>query len=265
MYDAIKALAHTIPSNAQAVAGYVDGLYAWTDAEWALFPNALKVRIAVFSTTNDGDVLDSEPGNGTPAQAVDWVLMRRAAGKDPIVYCNELNYSYGLPALRLAFQQRGVPDPHYWVSNYDGIATIPAGLLGKQYTDNPPDNNYDTSVMLDILSSIIDPAPVDPPAIPKDEDMPQQIESLAVKADGQYVYAFPKGAYREVAFVTDEFGPDHASLRVVLWTPPANPDIRTVTVPTGSTVVAFPNAAQTYAVSVTREDSGSHPIGVAFA
>ena len=112
------------------------------------------------------------------------------------------------------------------------------------------------------------PAPVDPPPAPatfKDLDMPQQIESLDVKADGQYMYSFSKGEYREVAFVADTFGAAAAQLRVVIWTAPKNPDIRAVSVPTGSNVIAFPDPANTYAVSVVRQDTtGKFPVGVNF-
>lgn len=264
MYDAIGDLAHAIPRNAQAVAGYVDGLYAWTPAEWGLFPNSLKVRIAVFATTNDGDVLDCEPGNCTPAEAVDWVLMRRAAGHDPIVYCNQLSTTVGLPALRLAHQQRGVPDPHYWVANYDGIATIPAGTLGKQYTDNPPNYPYDTSVMLDSLASILANAPA-PNTNQEDDDMPEPILPLSEHASGEYAYAFPKGKYHEVAFVVDTFGDTNAQLRVVAWSTSGPSVFDNQGVFTGhSTVIPFPDPANTYALTVKREDTDSHPVAVAF-
>lgn len=146
MFDGIDSDAAQIPRDAAMVAGYVDGLYKWSDAEWNLFPNAVKVRIAVFATTNDGHVLDCEPGNCTPAQAVDWVLLRRQSGADPTVYCNQLNPTTGWPAVREAFRARGVPEPHYWVANYDGNQQIPAGAIGKQYADQ---GSYDLSVMAD--------------------------------------------------------------------------------------------------------------------
>ena len=87
MYDGINA--SRLPRDAQLAAGYVDGLYAWSAADWARFsPGTVRVRIAVFASTDDGEVLDVEPGNATPAESVDWVLMRRRAGVDPTVYMN---------------------------------------------------------------------------------------------------------------------------------------------------------------------------------
>lgn len=159
MYDGVDAT--RLPTSAQLVAGYVDGLYKWSDANWARFPNSVKVRVAVFSQTNDGQVLDVEPGNATPAQSVDWVLMRRRAGVDPSVYMNTSTW----PTVRSAFQARGVAEPHYWVAQYDGIATIPSGAIGKQYYNNN-DLGYDLSVVADHWPGV-DPAPFAPtPAAP---------------------------------------------------------------------------------------------------
>lgn len=195
MYDSVDP--NSIPASAGCVAGYVDGKYAWTS--WSRFPNAIKVRIAVFATTNDGDVLDCEPGNCTPAQAVDWVLMRRKAGKDPIVYCNQLDTTVGLPAVRLAFQQRGVPDPHYWVANYDGVATIPAGTIGKQYTDNPPNNPYDTSVMDDSLPAILSGSGSGTNSSPDNgDDMYQRVVYDAVNKQQHFVLIAGATLYHRV-------------------------------------------------------------------
>jgi hypothetical protein len=142
MYDGVDAT--RLPVSAQLVAGYVDGLYTWSAADWDRFPHSVKVRVAVFSTTNDGQVLDVEPGNATPAQSVDWVLMRRRAGVDPTVYMNMSTW----PTVRSAFQARGVAEPHYWVAEYDGVETIPAGAVAKQYYNNN-DLGYDLSVVAD--------------------------------------------------------------------------------------------------------------------
>ena len=73
MYDSIHASA--IPANAKMVAGYVDGLFKWSTADWARFPHAVKVRIACFGHTDSGQVLDVEAGNATPAQAPAWVSL----------------------------------------------------------------------------------------------------------------------------------------------------------------------------------------------
>lgn len=142
MYDGVDA--SRLPANAQLVGGYVDGAYAWSAADWARFPRSVKVRIAVFSSTNDGEVLDVEPGNATPAESVDWVLMRRRAGADPTVYMNTSTW----PTVRSAFSARQVAEPHYWVAQYDGITALPAGAVAKQYYNNNQ-AGYDLSVVAD--------------------------------------------------------------------------------------------------------------------
>lgn len=156
MYDGIAADAHLIPQDAQIVAGYVDGLYAWSDADWARFPNSIKIRIAVFTSTNDGHVLDCEQGNNTPASSVDWVLMRRKAGVDPTVYCGKNTW---WSQIRAAFQARGVAEPHYWVADYSvnqSTPQVPADAIALQYTDA---GSYDLSVVADYWPGV-DPAPV---------------------------------------------------------------------------------------------------------
>jgi hypothetical protein len=140
MYDSVTPSA--IPTNAAVVAGYVDGAYAWSNADWARFPQAVKARIAVFPRTNDGHVLDVEQGDATPAQAPGWVTMRRTAGIDPIVYCNASTW----PSVISAFRSASVAAPPYWIAQYDGNPAIPAGAVAKQYNDPPGSGgNYDIS------------------------------------------------------------------------------------------------------------------------
>lgn len=130
MYDAVTP--SNIPTNAEMVAGYVDGRFAWKPSDWARFPNAVHVTIAVFPSTNNGVVLDVEQGDATPQQAPGWVRMRRAAGVDPTVYCSESAW----PSVRAAFNAAGVPQPHYWVAAYPGEgAVVPAGAVAHQYQD----------------------------------------------------------------------------------------------------------------------------------
>jgi len=140
-YDAITPA--NIPTNAQGVCGYVDGKYAWKAADWARFPHAVKVRIAVFSSTNDGHVLDVEPGCSTPANAPGWVVRRRKAGIDPTVYCSLSQW----PVVRAAFAAAKVTQPHWWIAAYpgNGPALYP-GSVAHQYANPGP---VDISVVAD--------------------------------------------------------------------------------------------------------------------
>lgn len=155
MYDSITAA--DIPASAGMVAGYLDGLYAWSAADWMRWPGTTtKVGIAVSVTTNAGHVLDVETGDATPNQAVYWVLNRRAVGVDPSVYCSLSAWA----GVRQAFTSRGIVEPHYWVAGYPGAGpTVPDGAVAHQYAnENTSGGHYDLSVVLDYWPGV-DPTP----------------------------------------------------------------------------------------------------------
>lgn len=145
MYDSTSAA--DIPADAAMVAGYLPpSRYAWSAAAWARFPHAVKVRIAIFASVNDGHVLDVEQGDATPAQAPSWVAMRRLAGTDPTVYCSQSLWA----TVRAEFARQGVPQPHYWIARYDNVSAIPAGAVAKQYANEPlTGGHYDLSIVAD--------------------------------------------------------------------------------------------------------------------
>lgn len=136
MYDSDRPSA--IPTDAQMVAGYIDGTTGkWTAADWRRFPNSIHVEIARRDTTNAGHVLDVEPGFPTwppSIKTVRWVEMRRTAGMIPTIYCNEVN---GWPILRKLFYDARVPEPQWWTSRYKlSLAdSIPAGAVARQWAD----------------------------------------------------------------------------------------------------------------------------------
>lgn|SRR5437763_1090978 len=144
MHDSVTAA--DIPANAGIVGGYVNGTYAWSAADWARFPAAIKVRIATRGYIDDGHVLDVENGAAAAADAPGWVKMRRAAGVDPTVYCSASQ----LGTVQAAFTAAGVPQPHYWVAHYDNVAAVPAGCVAKQYIDPPTSGgHFDLSAVAD--------------------------------------------------------------------------------------------------------------------
>ncbi len=203
MYDSVTP--HTIPSSAELVAGYLTpSPFAWPDAGWALFPGARHVEIQISSQVNSGHVLDVETGDAPPEHAPGWVAMRRAAGADPTVYCNTSTW----PSVRAAFVAAGVPEPHYWLAQYDGDPTIPAawsaaGVVAKQYRTT---SSYDVSSVADYWPGVDpDPAPTSAPA-PLEDDMP-------TLATGQLVPGF---ACDVNGVVVD------ATKATMIVTPPAN-------------------------------------------
>jgi hypothetical protein len=143
--------ADDIPTTAGMVGGYVDGKWKWTPANWQRFPNAIHVPIACFPGTNDGVVGDVETGDMLPWELVDWVLMRRAASVDPTGYVNLSNWN----PTRTEFQLRGIPEPHWWLADYDNNPQLPAGAMAKQYANSPlAGGHYDLSVVADFWPGV---------------------------------------------------------------------------------------------------------------
>lgn len=171
MYDAVTA--SNIPRTAGMVAGYIDKikLEPWSAADWARFPNAVKVTIVKKASTNDGDVLDVEPGDATPAEAPGWVRMRRAAGADPTIYMNASTW----PTVRQEFVRQNVRPPHYWVAKYDGSPNWGAGwadlgCVAKQYLgDVAP--GIDVSSVADFWPGVDSTTPAPTPGTDDGEDL----------------------------------------------------------------------------------------------
>ncbi|MGW4527274.1 hypothetical protein [Amycolatopsis sp. NPDC004378] len=158
MYDAVTAGNILKKDRRPAlVAGYVDRikLAPWSAADWALFPDALKVRIVKKPSTNDGHVLDVEVGDATPAQAPGWARMRRQSGfAHPVVYCNRSTW----PKVRAAFAEQGVAPPLYWIATATGRAEIPDGAIAAQYLlDVAP--GIDISVVADFWPGVDSASP----------------------------------------------------------------------------------------------------------
>ncbi len=148
MYDSTTPW--SIPRDAEMVAYYVDGRYAWP-SEWLdLFPNAVKVGISAVGARG-AQVGDVETGCiWPPENAVPWVLQARSEGYDPTIYVNERNdWS---PTI-LAFLAAGVPAPHWWVAHYDGVRDLPTGAVAKQFAhpgDGGPSVPWETGAHYDL-------------------------------------------------------------------------------------------------------------------
>jgi len=198
MYDSVTP--SLIPKDAQMVAGYITGKYAWTASDWDMFPNATKVHINVDPTIYHGHVLDVEPGDATAQQAVQWVKKMREMGTDPTLYTgwyypDVTGYNSHWDAVKAAFDQAGVAQPHYWVANWTTSNTIPAGAVAIQWKNVP--NTYDVSNVQDYWAGVdpISKAPTTPvtvsPIPPKTTDditslqsqMNQDIQNLTYYAN----------------------------------------------------------------------------------
>jgi hypothetical protein len=138
------------------VAGYGNGRYQWSPADWARFRGLPFARIDVLGTEPQGcGVLDVETGDATPGEAPGWVRSRRAShrGTYAVLYCNRA----GLPAVEEAMTSARMvlgTDYHLWVATLDGTKTLPdmAGVVAVQYqaaTATSGPGHYDQSVVYD--------------------------------------------------------------------------------------------------------------------
>jgi hypothetical protein len=175
MYDSTSIIDDPV---APLIAYYCDGVFAVSEAAVrARFPHATLVAISAVGT-NAGIVGDVEPGCMTILQAVVWVKERRAAGFDPTLYCNE---TYGWAPVRNTFLAEHVTEPHYWVADYDGVATIPAGAIAKQY-ENPTltHGHFDKSVAANYWPGVDGPISGDDMALLSQNDSDALIWRIAV-------------------------------------------------------------------------------------
>jgi hypothetical protein len=127
MWDSINPFA--LPVDADVVAGYIDGKYKWSAAGWSRFsPRTVRVRIAVFATTNDGDVLDIEKGDATPAESSTWVKMRQSSG----LLVPSLYFSLG-DRVAVANANVGLTYDE-WIADWGGqYPHIPVGAAACQW------------------------------------------------------------------------------------------------------------------------------------
>ncbi len=133
-YDGINAdaaIIHARRPNAAFVCGYDTGGWPWSQAEWNLFPKALKIHIATQAHWNTGDVLDVEAGDASPGQTESWIRMRKAAGYyRPTIYCSLST----VPAVRVGTgpYRLGV-DYDIWVAHWTGVPHHIPGCAVTQY------------------------------------------------------------------------------------------------------------------------------------
>lgn len=121
MYDAVGDKAINIPSDAEIVAGYIDGpVSQWNQSDWDRFGTAKKVTITVFG--GDADVYDIESGDGTPRSAALWLklypgrtLYYSLANQDAIDQaCSGLTFNR-------------------WVADWTGTPHLVEGSVATQY------------------------------------------------------------------------------------------------------------------------------------
>jgi hypothetical protein len=172
MYDSVTA--SDIPGAPSGlVACYIDGRYTNETAVRARFPSARLVTIAINAATTGADVYDRENGDILTSQVPQILARERAGGRNPTIYVDASMWSNVVSVVRKA----GIPQPPYWVADYDGDAIIPAGAVAKQYANNKT-FNYDMSVVADYWPGI-DPDPATPIPTPAPATAPEDTMLIA--------------------------------------------------------------------------------------
>ena len=190
LYDSVTAA--NIPSSATQVAGYIDGRYKWTDADWARFPNAtLKLKISAIPFNFAADVCDCETGDYTPAQAAEWAVNRKTQGLRPVIYCSVSVK----PSVVEQLNARGLADTDvdWWEAHYTGQPHMEPGSEATQYADPGP---YDLSETAPGWTADQTPAPLAPSSPGKDQEVivVRHPDGAAVLIVGEQPIGIPDGA-----------------------------------------------------------------------
>lgn len=144
MFDSTNA--KNIPTDAKIVAGYVNGRYAWRQADWDLHSQAIPVPIQIFIPGQDHTpiksalVLDVEANDAAKPQAQqaidEFVVAKNKQGIIPCIYTSQSTLHY-------VWRGRGVD---YWIATLDGRERLVPGCCATQYVDTGP---YDVSLTQD--------------------------------------------------------------------------------------------------------------------
>jgi hypothetical protein len=200
MYDSTTAA--DIPPGAVIVAGYIDGEYKWSAADWARFPNAKTLQIAV-TFVDGGECLDIENGDATLQQAPAWVKARQKAGiARPWLYVNRANLA-DLQALVAKLLGPGT-EVGYWVADWSGEPHEVEGADAVQYaspTLGSP-GHFDLSIVYGTLPSEPLPEPIEEPAPPATTSQPPATASQpTTTGDDVQVATLSQGAANSPAEV----------------------------------------------------------------
>lgn len=151
MYDSVDL--SQIPSNAQAVAGYVGGHWPTYSQLAGKFPQAHRLSIAV-QASEDAECLDVEKGDAQIADAPAWVKRQMKRGvKRPVVYTSVsqaqplLNY---LAAYGIHWSQVRLWTAHYTFTPHRCDKACGFGFTGRadatQFSDHALGRNLDSSL-----------------------------------------------------------------------------------------------------------------------
>lgn len=207
LFDAVTP--GNIPATATEVAGYVDGKYKWSAADWARFTLAtVRWRITAIPMNTDADVCDCENGDYSPTQAAMWAKAVIQLGRRPIIYCSESIWNQVQWQLSLLGISGAAVD--WWIAAYNNSPTLVPGIpneVAHQFEDAGP---YDESVVTG------GPSTIPPVAL---EDDPMRIFDTA----GQPTYWWTGTnlvgpiTVAELGYVRDELGVEYKELSAAAY------------------------------------------------
>jgi hypothetical protein len=166
MFDSVDV--SQIPNDADAVAGYVNGLFQTAPELAARFAHGRVLTIAV-SAGADAECLDIETGDAAPPEAAGWYARQRARGVTrPCLYASASVMETGIvPVIRAGRIVRSAV--RLWSAHYTGVAhicgprscgAVSIDMDGTQWTDRAFSRNLDQSlVAADFFGSIRAPTP----------------------------------------------------------------------------------------------------------
>lgn len=147
------------------VAGYDNGLYGWSKAEWGRFPHVPHVGIDVIGNHYTSGVLDVERGDASITTAVAWVREKRTkhiGSYVPVIYTSRSNLTPLYNAMNAA-GFRIARDFKVWVATLDGTKTLSdmTGVVAVQWAgESLTHGHYDESVVYDTTwKTTLPPAP----------------------------------------------------------------------------------------------------------
>jgi hypothetical protein len=144
-----------IPTRGTDIAaGYENGAFAWSEADFNRFTHAAHAHIDVNGTApGAAGVLDVETGDATVATAVTWVKARNKLhpGAYAVIYCNRSTLTPLFNAMGAA-KLEVVRDFHLWISTLDGTKTVHdmTGVVAVQYAgEAETGGHFDESIVYD--------------------------------------------------------------------------------------------------------------------
>lgn len=149
MYDTVPEGISSIPGDAQAVAGYVDGFYVSFPGLVQRFASSAHCLSIAVHPDADAACCDCESGDLTVAQVAPWVDRQLSLGHwRPCVYASQDTFeNQGLLQALAGYGDK----IRRWVAAYPGTGqNVPGGYDAHQYVDHGPQGqNYDISICLD--------------------------------------------------------------------------------------------------------------------